>query len=562
MERLKDYRIRLAIVGCVTTVVLGGKWAKADFTFGEAVNLKSIIPVIDPAHESISCFSYDGLEIYFSSDRPEGQGDWDLCVVRRSSENEDWEPPENLGPGVNSPSMDSMPSVSSDGLTLCFCSDRPGGHGNMDIWASERETLNSPWQEPVNLGSQVNSSFADGDPWISEDSLELYFISRRPGGSGGQDIWVTKRSTQNEPWRNPENLGSGVNSPYNDMPPCLSPDGLLLLFSGVQGYPSRPGGFGGSDIWISTKQTTERNPEGYWSEAQNLGPQVNSAADEVIPRISPDSSMLYFSTLTDEIWDNWQAPIVPIVDFNGDGIVDSADLYIMVDRWHKDNSLCDIGPMPWGDGIVDVEDLKVLAGRLFEKIDDPTLIAHWAFDETEGAVAQDSAGNNDGDVVGDPVWLPSGGQVDGAVQLDGVDDVIVGDLVTNLASGPFSVLAWAKGGAAGQAVVSEQDGARWLSADPSQGYLTTELTSSGRGGGPLRSETVITDGDWHRIGLVWDGYHRTLTVDGAVVAEDAQTGLMASDQGLYIGAGSTLAPGTFFSGVIDDVRIYNRAESP
>jgi hypothetical protein len=282
--------ISLTLVLALCTV------AKADFTFGEAVNLKSIIPVIDAAHESISCFSYDGLEIYFSSDRPEGQGDWDLWMVRRSSDNEDWEPPENLGSVVNSPSIDANPSVSSDGLTLFFCSNR--SDGNMDIWVSERETLNSPWQEPVNLGPPVSSSFADGDPWISKDGLELYFISKRPGGSGGQDIWVSKRQTSERIpegyWGEPQNLGSGVNSSYHDMPPCLSPDGLLLLFSGIPGYPSRPGGFGGSDIWISTKQTTELNPEGYWSEAQNLGPKVNSAADEVIPLILTVCYMIFF----------------------------------------------------------------------------------------------------------------------------------------------------------------------------------------------------------------------------------------------------------------------------
>jgi hypothetical protein len=57
--------------------------------------------------------------------------------------------------------------------------------------------------------------------------------------------------------------------------------------------------------------------------------------------------------------DLWQSTISPIVDFNGDGIVDASDMVIMVDHWGTDNSLCDIGPMPWGDGVVDVEDLIV-----------------------------------------------------------------------------------------------------------------------------------------------------------------------------------------------------------
>ena len=66
--------------------------------------------------------------------------------------------------------------------------------------------------------------------------------------------------------------------------------------------------------------------------------------------------------------DLWQVPIIPIVDLNGDGIVDAADMCIVVDNWGTDNQLCDIGPMPWGDGIIDVQDLIVLAEHLFEEV--------------------------------------------------------------------------------------------------------------------------------------------------------------------------------------------------
>ena len=86
--------------------------------------------------------------------------------------------------------------------------------------------------------------------------------------------------------------------------------------------------------------------------------------------ISADGSMLYFDSNRpggSGEGDLWQASIEPIVDLNGDGIVDSADMCIMVDHWGTDESLCDIGPMPWGDGIVDVQDLIVLAEHLFEE---------------------------------------------------------------------------------------------------------------------------------------------------------------------------------------------------
>jgi len=89
----------------------------------------------------------------------------------------------------------------------------------------------------------------------------------------------------------------------------------------------------------------------------------------------------------------------------------------------------------------------------------------------------------------------------------------------------------------------------------------TKLKSSGRFGSPLLSQIVITDGNWHHIGLVWDGSKRILYVDDVIVAEDTQSDLGGSDNGLYLGCGKTMESGTFWSGLIDDVRIYDVALS-
>jgi len=248
--------------------------------------------------------------------------------------------------------------------------------------------------------------------------------------------------------------------------------------------------------------------------------------------------------------------------FTGDGTVDSADMCIMVDHWGEDYSLCDIGPMSWGDGIVDVEDLIVLAEHLFKELNDPTLVAHWALDEPADTIAQDSAGTNDAVTFGDPLWQPTGGQVNGAIQLDGIDDCVIIGSIPNLTEGSFSVFVWVKGGAPDQVVLSQIGGANWLLTDLSEGNLTTELTSPGRSGGPMLSQVNITDGNWHRIGFVWDGLYRTLYVDGVPSAEDTQDGLEGSAGGLYLGCGKAMEAGTYWSGLIDDVRIYNRAVSP
>ncbi|MHC4535781.1 MAG: LamG domain-containing protein [Planctomycetota bacterium] len=254
---------------------------------------------------------------------------------------------------------------------------------------------------------------------------------------------------------------------------------------------------------------------------------------------------------------------VPLsLDFNGDGKINIDDLIILIEHWGQDNPMCDIAPAPFGDGVVNATDLELLMSYWGQPVDDPMLIAHWALDETEGDIAQDSAGTNDAVTFGGPLWQPTGGMTDGAIQLDGVDDCVIIGSVPNPTKGPFSILAWVKGGAPGQVVLSQIGGADWLGTDPAEGNLMTELKAPGRSGNPLQSQINITDGQWHRIGLVWDGSHRTLYVDGIVVAEDTQDGLESSDNGLYIGCGKAMEAGTYFSGLIDDVRIYNRVVIP
>lgn len=177
---------------------------------GQPVNLGPVIN--SPSGEAVECISADGLEMYVSSDRPGGQGQWDLWVARRPTTDADWGPPENLGAVINTAVGDELASISADGLTLYFDSDRPGGYGSSDIWITTRATKNDPWGPPVNMGPKINSSAGDACPCISTDGLELYFGSYRAAGYGRCDIYVARRATQNDPWGDPVNLGPVVNS--------------------------------------------------------------------------------------------------------------------------------------------------------------------------------------------------------------------------------------------------------------------------------------------------------------------------------------------------------------
>jgi len=232
----------------------------------------------------------------------------------------------------------------------------------------------------------------------------------------------------------------------------------------------------------------------------------------------------------------------------------------MVVQLGGSDSLCDIGPYAWGDGVVDAKDLTVLAEYIGKEVEDPTLVALWAFDEVEGSVATDSAGDHDGTVLVGATWEPESGIIGGALKCDGVTGCVLVDSIPDLGTGPFSAIAWVKGGEPGETILCHAGSTNWLMANPIDGSLMTKLTSSGRSMAHGFSDVVITDGKWHRIGLAWDGADRILYVDGQEVARDPQEEITISDGSLMIGASKD--PATLWSGLIDDVRIYDRVVRP
>ncbi|MBA7699087.1 hypothetical protein ES703_107773 [subsurface metagenome] len=351
----------LAVLACV--VLTNAYVAKADFIFGTPTNLGPTVN--SSAWDGGPIITANGLTLYFSSKRHGGSGQEDIWVTTRETVQDPWGEPVNLGPTVNNSDWDSTPSISANGLELYLGSIRPGGSGGVDLWVTTRTSISEPWGEPVNLGSTVNSSAFEVSISISTDGLSFIFDSDRSGGYGGHDLWVSTRPTLSEPWSTPVNLGSMVNSSKWDYAPALSADSLSLFFTS-----GRSGGYGADDIWLTSRETTDDS----WGEPVNLGPEVNSSSGEGNPGISADGSTLYFASNRSGGSggvDIWQVKILPIVDFNGDGIVDSADVCMMVDHWHTDEPLYDIAPMPFGDGIVDVKDLILLAEHLTIKEDDP-----------------------------------------------------------------------------------------------------------------------------------------------------------------------------------------------
>lgn len=216
-----------------------------------------------------------------------------LTIPGETTEREPWNPASIQLEKVSLPTIFAtfgiMPGLTTmDGLELYGWDARLGGYGSADIFVMKRKTLDSAWTDPCNIGPVVNTQYTEMLSSISPDGLELFFCDSeliRPGGCGSGDLWVTRRATRDDLWQEPENIGPQVNSPDNDSRPHIFSDGLMLFFDS-----NRSGGYRGSDLYV-TRRKTLSDP---WGKAVNLGPRVNAAGSEYNPCISADGHTLFF----------------------------------------------------------------------------------------------------------------------------------------------------------------------------------------------------------------------------------------------------------------------------
>ena len=192
-------------------------------------------------NEGAQCISPDGMYLFFTGcNRPDGAGSCDIYIARK--EGKGWSKPFNIGPPVNSPGWDSQPSLSADGRTLYFVSTRPGGYGGYDIWKTELKEGGS-WSTPVNLGPTVNTPYEEQSPFIHPDDQTLYFSSNGWPGFGSKDIFMSRKDTAGK-WQKPLNLGSPINTFGEESSLTISSNGLTAFFASDQ-----KGGYGGLDIY-------------------------------------------------------------------------------------------------------------------------------------------------------------------------------------------------------------------------------------------------------------------------------------------------------------------------
>ncbi len=280
MKRIWIIGLALALVLTAVGAPVSGKnyseWS-APVNLGPVVNTASL--------EAGPVTTKDGLSLYMLSNRAGGYGGLDLYVAQRTGTDQPWGAPQNLGPVINTANNERCPYVTPDERALIFVSDRPGGKGAGDFYISYRHDKKDPfgWGPPRNI-TEINNEYEVFAMWGYEENsmLKLYFGSR-PAAASVADIYSTTMA--NDGTFSPPAAVTELNTEHHESYPVVRKDGLEMFLNS-----NRPGTYGGSDLWVSVRQKTS-DP---WGDPVNLGPLVNSANDESRAAVSWDGSTIIF----------------------------------------------------------------------------------------------------------------------------------------------------------------------------------------------------------------------------------------------------------------------------
>lgn len=336
----------IPVLFIITTILIGPPASLADLPAVGATASFSIFGVpqnigttINTGGDENSPFvAPNGLSLYFSGQRDGTVGGGDIWVSQRPTLWSAWGPPQNLGTTINTVGNDNTPTLSADGRTMFFNSDRPdlGGLGGQDIYMTTRTdpTNDFAWTIPINLGPVINTPNNEGGAAYFEDPATgvatLYFLGIRPGGFGDQDIYQAIRNPGGG-FLQPQNVVA-LNSASRDARPAIRRDGLEILFTS-----DRPGGAGGIDIYVSTRATTQSA----WNPPVNLA-ALNTNTTDGAPAHSPDGSVIYFASTrtggsgSSDLYTVARTSVnrAPAADFDGDARTDISVFRPSDGTWH------------------------------------------------------------------------------------------------------------------------------------------------------------------------------------------------------------------------------------
>ncbi len=229
----------------------------------------------------------DGSTMIFTTRRKEStggetfEGKYFEDIFISNFDGKKWSPAQSISPDINTNGNEASVGVSPDGQEVLIYKD-DNGDGN--IYGTR--LVGDKWSKPVKLNSNVNTKHWEPSAFISADGFYLYFVSNRPGGYGGRDIYVSKKEENGE-WGKAENMGPLINSQYEEDAPFIHPDGVTLFFSSI-GHKT----MGGFDVFYSTLGDDGKT----WGAPVNVGYPVNSPDDDVFYVVSTDKTKAYYSS--------------------------------------------------------------------------------------------------------------------------------------------------------------------------------------------------------------------------------------------------------------------------
>jgi Tol biopolymer transport system component len=278
-------RIKLVLASVALVALSAGSvTAKSLGPWSDAVSLESLAgssaDVNTAFQDGCPIQSPDGLSLYMASTRPGGEGGIDIWIAHRSSTDVGFGTPVNAGPIINSTDNDFCPTPVR-GKGLYFVSNRPGGCGGPDMYYARLNPAQG-WSDPVNLGCDVNSSAEEFSPSLVDEDL-LYFSSNR---AGTHDIYSSAREADGS-FGAAQAVAELNTSTYGEFRPNVRKDGREIVFDS-----DRPGGLGATDIYAAHRSSVG-DP---FSAPENLGPAINSAAGESRASLSWDGTTLLFGT--------------------------------------------------------------------------------------------------------------------------------------------------------------------------------------------------------------------------------------------------------------------------
>ena len=243
------------------------------------VSIRSVSPVNSSDDDFAPMLLGSGRVMYFTTNR---NGDQDIFSAIQGGSN--WEEVQETGPSLNTSGDEGGTTITPDGHWMVFTGcDREDSFGDCDLYIAEY--IGGSWRNVKNLGPNVNSAAWDSQPTLSPDGLMLFFASERPGGLGGTDIWMTKRSFGGE-WSAAVNLGGTINTVGDELAPYIAADNATLYFSSDM-HP----GIGGQDVYRSKSRGG-----GGWTAPQHLGTPINSEDDDYFCSLKLNSDDLYFAS--------------------------------------------------------------------------------------------------------------------------------------------------------------------------------------------------------------------------------------------------------------------------